>query len=92
MCNTASSASFIGSRAHQRAAERPAWLQVRREMAGEGSLIDPAYARSQMSEHVKVVGPLLVQRGHVPICMLSRTSPQIITYWNAAGTLVSWTV
>jgi hypothetical protein len=34
-----------------------------------------------------VVGLSLVQRGHVPVCMLSRTAPESITSWNAAGTL-----
>ena len=56
MCITASSVNFTGSREHQRAAERPVRLQVGREKAGEGNPDDPAQARSQMSEHVKVVG------------------------------------
>ncbi len=56
-------------------------------MAGEGNPCDPAQARLQVSRHVKVVGLLLVQRGHVPTRMLSRTSSQAFTPWNAAGTL-----
>ncbi len=48
-------------------------------MAGEGNPIDPAQARMQVSIHVKVAGLLLVQRGHVPTQMLSRTAPQVIT-------------
>ena len=67
---------------------RPVWLDVRREMAGEGTPDDPAQARSQTSEHVKVVGLLLVQRGHVPTHMPSRTASHIITHRNAAGTLM----
>ena len=73
MCIIASSASFIGCHAYRKAAERPVWLDVRREMAGEGELDDPAQARSQMSEHAKVEGLLLVQRGHDADSMLSRT-------------------
>jgi len=42
-------------------------------MAGEGEPDDPAQARSQMSEHAKVEGLLLVQRGHDSGSMLSRT-------------------
>ncbi len=61
-------------------------------MAEEGYPDDPAQARMQMSIHVKVVGLLLVQRGHVPTRMLSRTAPQGITHWNLAGTLVCRTV
>jgi hypothetical protein len=38
-------------------------------MAGEGNPTDPAQARLQVSGHVKVVGLLLVQRGHVPTRM-----------------------
>ena len=38
-------------------------------MAGEGNPTDPAQARLQVSRHVKVVGLLLVQRGHVPTHM-----------------------
>jgi len=57
-------------------------------MAGEGNPRDPAQARMQVSIHVKVVGLLLVQRGHVPTQMLSRTAPQVITHGNLAGTLV----
>jgi len=38
-------------------------------MAGEGNPTDPAQARLQESRHVKVVGLLLVQRGHVPTQM-----------------------
>jgi hypothetical protein len=38
-------------------------------MAGEGNPGDPAQARLQVSRHVKVVGLLLVQRGHVPTQM-----------------------
>ena len=38
-------------------------------MAGEGNPTDPAQARLQVSRHVKVVGLLLVQRGHVPTQM-----------------------
>ncbi len=73
-------------------AERLVWLYVRREMVGEDKPSDPAQARSLICEHVKVVGLLLVQRGHVPICKLFRTSPQNITYWIAAETPLSWTV
>src|SRR5215469_1985035 len=40
------------------------------------------------SEHTrKVVGLVLVQRGHVPACMLSRTRPESIASRNAGGTL-----
>jgi hypothetical protein len=88
MCITASSVNFTGSREHQRAAERPVRLQVGWEKAGEGNPDDPAQARSQMSEHVKVVGLLLVWRGHVPTHMRSRTAPQVITRRNVVGTLV----
>jgi hypothetical protein len=88
MCITASSVNGIGSRARNRAAERPVRLQVGWEKAGEGNPTDPAQARSQMSEHVKVVGLLLVWRGHVPTHMFSRTAPQVITHRNVAGTLV----
>ena len=73
MCITASSVSFIGSRENSRAAKRPVRLQVGWEKAGEGNPADPAQARSQMSEHVKVVGLLLVWWEHVPTHMLSQT-------------------
>src|SRR5260370_32682787 len=69
-------------------AERPVRLQVGREKAEEGKPDDPAQARSQMSEHVKVVGLLLVWREHVPTHMRSRTAPQVITHGNVAGTPV----
>ena len=39
-------------------------------MTEEGNPCDPVDARLQMSRHVKVVGLLLVQRGHVPTRML----------------------
>src|SRR5215467_5573531 len=42
--------------------------------------------RMQMSIHVKVVGLSLVQRGHVPARVLSRTAPGSITCPNAEGT------
>ncbi len=71
MCITVSSVNFIGSREHKKAAERPVRLQVGWEKAGEGNPCDPAQARMQVSIHVKVVGLLLVQRGHVPTRMLS---------------------
>ncbi len=57
-------------------------------MAGEGNPRDPAQARMQVSIHVKVVGLLLVSRGHVPTHMHSQTAPQVITHRNVAGTLV----
>src|SRR5215467_14525598 len=39
-------------------------------------------------EHTcKVVGFMLVQRGHVPARMLSRTQPEPIPIWNVVGTL-----
>jgi len=62
-------------------------LQVGWEKAEEGNADDPAQARSQMSEHAKVVGLLLVWREHVPTHMRSRTAPQAITRRNVAGTL-----
>ena len=61
-------------------------------MAEEGYPDDPAQARMQMGIHVKVVGLLLVQRGHVPTQMPLRTVPQAITHRNLAGTPVCWTV
>ena len=70
---TASSVNFIGSREHTLAAERLVRLQVGWEKAGEGNPDDPAQARSHMSEHVKVVGLLLVWWEHVPTHMLSQT-------------------
>ena len=60
-------------------------------MAGEGNPSDPAQARMQVSIHVKVVGLLLVQQGHVPTPMPLRTAPHVITHWNVAGTLVRQT-
>jgi hypothetical protein len=42
-------------------------------MPVEGHPVEAGQARMQMSIHVKVVGLSLVQRGHVPTCMLSRT-------------------
>ena len=57
-------------------------------MAGEGNPYDPAQARMQVSIHVKVVGLLLVLRGHVPTHMSSPTVPQVVTHRNVAGTLV----
>jgi hypothetical protein len=69
-------------------AERPVRLQVGREKPGEGNPDDPGQARSQMSEHVKVVGLLLVLREHVPTHMFSRAASQVITHRNVAGTLV----
>jgi len=56
-------------------------------MAGEGNPCDPAQARSQMSEHVKVVGLLLDQWGHDSDSMLSRSSPVSLTCWNVAESL-----
>jgi hypothetical protein len=89
MCITASFVNFIGSRASTAAAEHAlSGYRSDGRMAGEGNPIDPAQARLQVSRHVKVVGLLLVQRGHVPTHMLSRTAPQVITPWNVAGTLV----
>ena len=73
MCITASSESITGSREYRRAAERLVRLHVGWEKAGEGNPDDPAQARSQMSEHVKVVGLLLVWWEHVPTHMLSQT-------------------
>ena len=73
MCIIASSVSITGSREHRRAAERLVRLQVGWEKAGEGTPDDPAQARSHMSEHVKVVGLLLVWCEHVPTHMLSQT-------------------
>jgi len=72
-------------------AERPVRLQVGREKPGEGNPEDPGQARSQMSEHVKVVGLLLVLREHVPTHMRSQTAPRVITRRNVAGTLVCQT-
>jgi hypothetical protein len=37
--------------------------------------------------HVKVVGLVLILRGHVPACMLSRMEPEPKPFWNVAGTL-----
>jgi hypothetical protein len=91
MCITASFGSIIGSREYKRAAERPVRLQVGWEKAGEGNPYEPAQARMQVSIHVKVVGLLLVRRGHVPARMLSRTAPGSITHRNLAGTLVCLT-
>ncbi len=89
MCIIASFASFIGSREHTRAAEqRLVRLQVGWERTEEGNPYDPVDARMQMSIHVKVVGLLLVQRGHVPTRMLSRTASHVITRQNAVGTQV----
>jgi hypothetical protein len=42
-------------------------------MAGEGNPDDPAQARSQTSEPVKVVGLLVVQRGEDADAIPSRT-------------------
>jgi hypothetical protein len=42
-------------------------------MPVEGHPEEAGQARMQMSIHVKVVGLSLVQRGHIPTCMLLRT-------------------
>ena len=42
-------------------------------MPVEGHPDEAGQARMQMSIHVKVVGLSLVQRGHIPTRMLSRT-------------------
>src|SRR5258708_33900714 len=87
MCITASFVNFTGSREHQRAAERPVRLQGGWEKAGEGNPDDPAQARSQMSEHVKVVGLLLGWRGHGPTQKPIRETPQSINPRDVGGTL-----
>ena len=56
-------------------------------MAGEGNPCDPAQARSQMSEHAKVEGLLLDQRGRDSDDMPSRSSPVSLTWWNVAESL-----
>ena len=50
---------------------RPERLQVAWEKPVESKLNEAGQARMQMRIHVKVVGLLLVQRGHVPTRMLS---------------------
>jgi hypothetical protein len=54
---------------------RPVRLQVGREKPVRGAPRArlAGQARMQMSIHVKVVGLALVQRGHVPACVRSRT-------------------
>ena len=59
--------------APEEAVARPLWLEVRREKAGEGNPDDPAQARSQASEDVKVVGLLVVHRGEDADAIPSRT-------------------
>jgi hypothetical protein len=57
-------------------------------MAGEGNPTDPAQARMQVSIHVKVVGLLLVQRGHVPTRMRlldSTSSHNTLEFGRNAG-------
>jgi hypothetical protein len=57
-------------------------------MAGEGNPGDPAQARLQVSRHVKVVGLLLVQRGHVPTRMRlsdSTSSHNTLEFGRNAG-------
>jgi hypothetical protein len=74
MCITASLPNIIGSRARNRAADNAlSGYTVGWEKSGEGNPDDPDQARSQMSEHVKVVGLLLDQRGHDSDDMLSRS-------------------
>src|SRR5215472_9677285 len=87
MCSTAFSASSIGGRVRSGAAERPVWLEVRREKALEGNPDDPAQARSQTSEPVKVVGLLVVQRGEDADAIPSRTRPRAFTCWNGGASL-----
>jgi hypothetical protein len=57
-------------------------------MAGEGNPVDPAQARMQMSIHVKVVGLLLVQRGTFQPASSLGQHLQVITRWNAVGTVM----
>ena len=52
---------------------RPLRLQVVGEKPVEGHPDEAGQARMQMSIHVKVVGLLLVQRGVVSTCIISRT-------------------
>jgi hypothetical protein len=66
-------------------------LQVGGKKPVEGHPVEAGQARLQMSRHVKVVGLSLVQRGHVPARVLSRTRPGEITCRNAEGTLAGGT-
>jgi hypothetical protein len=52
---------------------RPLRLQVVGEKPVEGHPAEAGQARMQASIHVKVVGLLLVQRGVVSTCIISRT-------------------
>ncbi|HKF35907.1 MAG TPA: hypothetical protein VKB35_03320, partial [Ktedonobacteraceae bacterium] len=56
---------------------RPAQLHVGWEKGGEGNPCDPPQARSASEHTRKVVGLVLVLRGHVPACMLSRTRASV---------------
>ena len=56
-------------------------------MAGEGNPDDPAQARSQMSEHVKVVGLLLVQRGEDADAIPLADMTHAFTCWNGGASL-----
>ena len=90
-CITVFIRKCTGNHVSQDLVERPVRLDVGREKPGEGNPDDPGQARSQMSEHVKVAGLLLVSRGHVPTHMPSQTAPQVITHWNVEGAVVCWT-
>jgi hypothetical protein len=56
-------------------------------MAGEGNPDNPAQARSQTSEHVKVVGLLLVHRGEDSDAIPSQTQPSAFTCWSGGESL-----
>ena len=95
MCIARSIASGIGSHARSRLprlpsavveATRSLRLQVGGKKPVEGHPVEAGQARMQMSIHVKVVGLSLVQGGHVPARVLSRTAPGELTCPNAEGT------
>ena len=100
MCIARSIASGIGSHTTSRlpGPRSAVWgtirslrLQVGGKKPVEGHPVEAGQARLQMSRHVKVVGLSLVQRGHVPARVLTRTRPGEITCRNAEGTLAGQT-
>src|SRR5215471_13505352 len=95
MCIARSIASGIGRFARSRLpglpsavveATRPLRLQVGGKKPVEGHPAEAGQARMQVSIHVKVVGLSLVQQGHVPARVRSRTAPGELTCPNAEGT------
>ncbi len=82
--------SFIGSLPSRGAAERPVWLEVRWEKAGEGNPGDPAQARRQMSLHVQsggaVAGPTGARFRLHALSDMTRFF-NLLEWWRIAGRL-----